>query len=433
MTASRGMDTCKRCKKEYQDNFPTCPFCTVTGVDLDALLNAEEMKLTRHEDEESPVTLVDMVSGKTIAVTIPMCKVGRDLANDIPIPGDRSMSRFHFQIRCTGTDYYIEDCGSRNGTFLNGSPIAIPRKLQNGDTISAGISRYQLTIQENAVVSISEDSMLQGEPPSGASTCSRIVYDSSARDISTALEKLRGSLDSSNNGVPTEDQSNLRSLPSALPDTGAPPPWLEDYSFDEIEKLMEEKERLNTLIEEIRQDVKQIDRKIAVSQAVAYHLLASQGPELAQAIKQVLELLDWYGESNLNSAHEITFKKGAKAEAVVRVICCNSDPTPKDLECLVNQQAVVWCQSNYEPKGIMVVQLRPELSPSQRPAFNANFLENMRRKKICVLTPTQLLSMYRILVLQNGDRKQAKEALMNTHGLLAGFQLSASENKAATA
>ncbi len=432
MSASQGMHTCKRCKKEYGDNYPTCPHCTVTGVDLDSLLSADEMKLMRGERPDTPVCLVDMVTGKALPVAVPMCKVGRDIANDVAIPGDRSMSRFHFQIRYTGDDYYIEDCGSRNGTFLNGSPIAIPRKLQNNDTISAGISRYQFSLTGSNGQAISEDAIPDGIPPNPASTCSRIVYDNSARDISSALEKLRGSLDSGQNGVPTEEP-NLRSIPQALPDTGAPPPWLEDYSFNEIEKLMGEKDRLNGLIEEIRQDIKQIDRKIAVSQAVAYHLLASQGPELSQAVKQVLELLDWYSESNMNTPYEITLKKGPRVEAVGRVICCDTDPTPKDLEALISQQAVIWCQSNYEPKGIMIVQMRPELSPAQRPQFNKDFLENMRRKKLCVVTPGQLLQMYRILVLQSGDRMQAKEMLMNTCGLLPGFQLSGNENRAATA
>ena len=433
MSASQGLHTCKRCKKEYGDNYPTCPHCTVTGVDLDSLLSADEMKLMRGELPTSAVCLIDMVTNKVMAVAIPMCKIGRDIANDIAIPGDRSMSRFHFQIRYTGDDYYIEDCGSRNGTFLNGSPIAIPRKLQNNDTISAGISRYQFTFTDEAGQLISENAIPDGVPQSPASTCSRIVYDNSARDISSALEKLRGSLDPAQNGTPTEEPS-LRSLPpQSLPDTGAPPPWLEDYSFNEIEKLMHEKERLNGLIEEIRQDIKQIDRKIAVSQAVAYHLLASQGAELAQAVKQVLELLDWYSESALNAPHEITLKKGPRVEAVARIICCDNEPTPKDFELLINQQAVIWCQSNYEPKGIMIVQMRPELSPAQRPQFSKDFLENMRRKKVCIITPAQLLSMYRQLVLQSGDRRDAKEHLLNTCGALPGFQLSGNENRAATA
>jgi hypothetical protein len=433
MSASQGMHTCKRCKKEYGDNYPTCPHCTVTGVDLDSLLSADEMKLMRGELPDSPVCLIDMVTNKAMPVAVPMCKIGRDVSNDIPIPGDRSMSRFHIQIRYTGEDYYIEDCGSRNGTFLNGSPIAIPRKLQNNDTISAGISRYQFSLTEAAQhLVISENAIPDGIPPNPASTCSRIVYDNSARDISSALEKLRGSLDPAPNGVPTEEP-NVRAMPQALPDTGAPPPWLEDYSFNEIEKLMQEKDRLNGLIEEIRQDIKQIDRKIAVSQAVAYNLLASQGAELAQAVKQVLELLDWYSESTMNAPHEITLKKGPRIEAVGRIICCDNEPTPKDLEALISQQAVIWCQLNYEPKGIMIVQMRPELSPTQRPQFSKDFLENMRRKKVCVMTPSQLLSMYRILVLQAGDRKNAKELILNNSGLLPGFQLSGNENRAATA
>lgn len=102
--------------------------------------------LSQPQESESPVTLVDIVSNRAFAVKSPLCRIGRDVTNDIVLSGDKSLSRFHFQLTFDGENYSVEDAGSRNGTFLNGSPVTSPRKLVNGDIVSAGMSRYRFII-----------------------------------------------------------------------------------------------------------------------------------------------------------------------------------------------------------------------------------------------------------------------------------------------
>ena len=136
---------CDRCGFSYQSL--TCPFCTVTGLDVSALLSSNRMEmLSQPQESESPVTLVDIVSNRAFAVKSPLCRIGRDVTNDIVLSGDKSLSRFHFQLTNDGENYSVEDAGSRNGTFLNGSPVTSPRKLVNGDIVSAGMSRYRFII-----------------------------------------------------------------------------------------------------------------------------------------------------------------------------------------------------------------------------------------------------------------------------------------------
>jgi hypothetical protein len=136
---------CDRCGFSYQSL--TCPFCTVTGLDVSALLSSNRMEmLSQPQESESPVTLVDIVSNRAFAVKSPLCRIGRDVTNDIVLSGDKSLSRFHFQLTFDGENYSVEDAGSRNGTFLNGSPVTSPRKLVNGDIVSAGMSRYRFII-----------------------------------------------------------------------------------------------------------------------------------------------------------------------------------------------------------------------------------------------------------------------------------------------
>lgn len=499
-------EVCQRCGKGLVG--PACPHCTVTGVDLEALLNAEErMLLQQHRDDEPDLdkasaksALEDLVSGKTLRLISKLCKVGRDLSNDISLAGDRSVSRFHFQISLNGSDYYIEDCGSRNGTFLNGSPIAVPKKLQDGDVISAGMGRYRFIV-------LSADDLQKGNTnytPSGTATASgsssskgqttflgagqanpassnslpgSAAADSvgaSARlspqsDPLDSLNKLRANLgvgpgshsvdtvdleekmflenrefkDSGSGSIVStqfvesaDGAKNKRSpddSKSVLASGHGAPNWLEDYSFPEFDKMLKERNRLNGLLEEIRYDIKQMDRKIAAVQTVTQALLSGQGLEMAQACKMVLEALEWTVESAAGNPQDLTLRRSTKVDAVLKIVVVSGDPTSRDFEALVNQQAVVWCQLNYEPKGIMLVQLCAEMAPSARPELGADFLESMRRKKICVIQSKQLLAIHRQVVFNNQDKNFIRELLLNTCGLLPGFTLKSKDQESRAA
>ncbi len=61
--------------------------------------------------------------------------LGRDLANDIPVP-DQEISRRHARFLTRTDGVYIEDLGSTNGTFLNGVRLSSPQRLNNGDLIT---------------------------------------------------------------------------------------------------------------------------------------------------------------------------------------------------------------------------------------------------------------------------------------------------------
>ena len=64
--------------------------------------------------------------------------IGRSSKNDLNLSFDLSLSRFHAEIVRDGGRYLVRDVGSRNGTNVNGSPIAEPVALKPGDRISIG-------------------------------------------------------------------------------------------------------------------------------------------------------------------------------------------------------------------------------------------------------------------------------------------------------
>lgn len=69
--------------------------------------------------------------------------IGREDDNEIVLP-DRRISRQHAVIEHEGDRYYIRDCDSKNGTFVNGELIQGAVPLKDGDEITVAMG-YTLT------------------------------------------------------------------------------------------------------------------------------------------------------------------------------------------------------------------------------------------------------------------------------------------------
>lgn len=64
--------------------------------------------------------------------------IGREAPADLILPLPR-LSRQQARLTRLGRVYFLTDLNSRNGTFLNGQPVAAePRRLQHGDEIVLG-------------------------------------------------------------------------------------------------------------------------------------------------------------------------------------------------------------------------------------------------------------------------------------------------------
>lgn len=69
--------------------------------------------------------------------------VGRHPSCEIQLP-DRQVSREHARIFRTRDGFFIEDLGSKNGTYVNGNPVHAPTRLLNGDLVQVGLA-YRLS------------------------------------------------------------------------------------------------------------------------------------------------------------------------------------------------------------------------------------------------------------------------------------------------
>ena len=63
--------------------------------------------------------------------------LGRDEGADLQLP-DKTISRRHAALRIEGETAVVEDLGSRNGTFVNGTRVEDPRRLREGDSLQMG-------------------------------------------------------------------------------------------------------------------------------------------------------------------------------------------------------------------------------------------------------------------------------------------------------
>jgi predicted component of type VI protein secretion system len=96
--------------------------------------------------------LVLVISSKNFGSCLVMQRgdnpVGRGEENSLAI-ADAKMSKQHFSIRYSADGYFISDCESKNGTWLNGKRLTKPAKLAYGDRIIAGTTIFRFFIEES--------------------------------------------------------------------------------------------------------------------------------------------------------------------------------------------------------------------------------------------------------------------------------------------
>jgi pSer/pThr/pTyr-binding forkhead associated (FHA) protein len=92
-----------------------------------------------------PTVTVTQPGGQVQVISLPaelnVATIGRLADNLVALPWDLNVSRHHAQLQRLGTEWTIVDDGlSRNGTTVNGSPLAGYRRLRDGDVIQVGVT-----------------------------------------------------------------------------------------------------------------------------------------------------------------------------------------------------------------------------------------------------------------------------------------------------
>jgi pSer/pThr/pTyr-binding forkhead associated (FHA) protein len=112
------------------------------------VLGAAEANALRAELGLGPTRLLVLASpeldaGRTIEVAGPTI-VGRDAASGIRLEHDEFASARHARIEPRADGTWVDDLGSTNGTFVNGTKLKRARIAKAGDVIKIGSTELQV-------------------------------------------------------------------------------------------------------------------------------------------------------------------------------------------------------------------------------------------------------------------------------------------------
>jgi hypothetical protein len=120
-------------------NNPQHRFCTSCGYDLSGRRAAAD----RYRLPNGRVLRCRLVfrngplAGRAYVLHQDATTLGRTTGNDVLIP-DGTVSRHHAQLCFQGTGWVIEDVGSSNGTWVNGTRIQHATRLEHNDEVRLG-------------------------------------------------------------------------------------------------------------------------------------------------------------------------------------------------------------------------------------------------------------------------------------------------------
>ena len=89
------------------------------------------------------IVLTGKYKGKRVKLTDAETVIGRDESAKIRV-ATQELSRQHCLLIVSEAGVLVRDLGSRNGTFINGMPIAEETLLKPGDTLTAGPMSFEL-------------------------------------------------------------------------------------------------------------------------------------------------------------------------------------------------------------------------------------------------------------------------------------------------
>ncbi len=90
----------------------------------------------------SRLVLVEGSGPPTTDLVPPETMIGRDSGCHVTIP-DASVSHRHARVYHSDGEWYVEDLGSTNGTYVNDRPLTRPVLLRPGDVVAVGRSTLE--------------------------------------------------------------------------------------------------------------------------------------------------------------------------------------------------------------------------------------------------------------------------------------------------
>jgi DNA-binding response OmpR family regulator len=113
-----------------------------------------------YKSEEIPILVAPdgELKGSRWALDNDEFVIGRDPTCNLCVQ-DRQISRYHARLRRTTAGYTIEDLGSKNGTYLNGTKLERSELLQDGDEIQVALAARLIFVGSEATVPLTVENM----------------------------------------------------------------------------------------------------------------------------------------------------------------------------------------------------------------------------------------------------------------------------------
>ena len=129
------------------------------------------------------IVSIDGVVIKEVQLTKDRTTLGRRPYNDIVID-NLAVSGEHAVMQMSGTDVFLEDLNSTNGTYVNGKAIK-KQQLQNGDTVEIG--KYKIKyVHDGAADSFEKTMVINSGAVVGAAEAAAPVGNAAIRVMSGA-------------------------------------------------------------------------------------------------------------------------------------------------------------------------------------------------------------------------------------------------------
>ncbi len=96
------------------------------------------------------LVLLDGAAGVPVGSVFPLAAnstLGRVAPNTVVLP-DPAVSARHSRLAYRQGEWWLEDLGSANGTYLNGAPVEKPTPVRDGDEIELAQVKLRLEIGE---------------------------------------------------------------------------------------------------------------------------------------------------------------------------------------------------------------------------------------------------------------------------------------------
>lgn len=80
----------------------------------------------------------ELAEGTDFELNSSQLTIGRGRQNDVALSADDYASARHARLEPRKDGVWVQDLGSTNGTFLNGTRLERPRRLSHGDVVRVG-------------------------------------------------------------------------------------------------------------------------------------------------------------------------------------------------------------------------------------------------------------------------------------------------------